>query len=86
LADFKTSQESYAPNNRLSFEQYVAMAARLKDRYGVSDSRAMKMVEETQAERQRMLDEAAVSSGSQPWAKLREAQGKVQALVASPPS
>lgn len=71
MADFKTVQSNFSPDNRLSFEQAVAMAARIQDTQQVSSLRALKIVEDTQHARQAILDERAKASGSKPWAELR---------------
>lgn len=71
MADFNTVMSNYSPDNRLTFPQYVGMAARLKARYGVSDLRAMKMVEETLARRQAILDERVKASGGKPWSEIK---------------
>lgn len=63
MADFNGSMANYSEDNRLSFEQYVGMAARLQERHGVSSLVAMRMVEDTLKDRQKVLDEAAVRGG-----------------------
>lgn len=60
-------QERYSPDNRLTLEQQAVMAARLMDREGVSERRAFQIIGETQAARQKILDERALASGGQPW-------------------
>lgn len=72
MATFDETMENYSEKNRLSFEQYVGMAAKLQDRHGVSSLVAMRMVEDTLAERQKLLDENAVAAGGTAYVRRKK--------------
>lgn len=72
MSGWKEAMADLSPDNRLTFEQYATMSAALQDRYGVSDMRAMTMVDKTLAQRQKILDERVKTSGGKPWAEIRK--------------
>lgn len=87
MSDFETTMSRFSPDNRLTFQQYVVMAQRMRERHQVSDMRAMRIVEETLQKRQANLDERAKASGGKPWDAIRkdpEASGYWQSWMTPP--
>lgn len=86
MADFQTTMSNYSPDNRLTFEQYVRMAAAIQERRGVSSFRAMRIVEETLAQRQAILDERVKAAGGKPWSEIKADPEAATLWEATPPS
>lgn len=80
---YNADQSRFSPDNRLNADQFTAMAVRLKDRYGVSDARALNMVIETQMERQRLIDEQVKAKGGMAWSEFRDTNGGSRQVIDS---
>lgn len=72
MGGWKDAMADLSPDNRLSFEQYASMAAAMQERYGVSDMKAMTIVDKTLTQRQKILDERVKASGGKAWGEMRK--------------
>jgi hypothetical protein len=57
MADFREVQQQFTPDNRLTLDQSTRLMQRFMQMHGVSSMQAMRMVEDTQKQRQALINE-----------------------------